>query len=620
MPNSLRNPRHLFLLLPALLILATYFPTLEFGKVWDDWRMLGDFGTYTDPAYWPQVLAQPLPFSDNYFRPLVVMTFVLEAYWGLGDFHSHLFNILLHGLNSALLIVAALVVWPQDGSRHRRLFAIAIGVLFGLHQVMSEGVVWLVGRFDLMTTTCFLLAIIIDATVRQTGRKAVLLSLVFLAGLLCKEMAVTLPVTLLLLHAASLPQLAWKHVFSRERIVLYVALTVALCVYFLIRYYALGYILTAEPAMAFLTLGTPLQRILLIGSTYLGYINVIFLPGAVSPLHYSAMPIGFDSVSAWLGLAALAFTVWLAQALIRKPAMRFAGLALLAMLASLMPVLHIIPAPMLLGDTYMADRAAIIPLVFLLLGVGLLLSQLATRKAVNMALGAGGAWLAMSLPVVVLSLPIWSTDAGLWKYLATTNPDCSYCRSNNARLLMYTASPEAALMEAGIAGTKARQPWQKAFAASIQADALSKLGRVDEALAMVALAEHLEPVEKSRQGYRIGRLRMLVASGRLAEAEQLYLSFKGTSLEDGLQLKLITSSLALIKGRPDIARQIVRSVARDLVPLERAAYENRTNKPDDWRRLGDMFTGQKNDQAAQAAYREAERLEGLATSAPAITP
>jgi tetratricopeptide (TPR) repeat protein len=85
----------------------------------------------------------------------------------------------------------------------RTVAAAVAGMLFGLHPMHIESIAWVAGRKDLLYGFFFVLACITHLYYRRTENKKVLwyavtLILYFLS-LLCKSVAVTLPVTLLLL-------------------------------------------------------------------------------------------------------------------------------------------------------------------------------------------------------------------------------------------------------------------------------------------------------------------------------------------------------------------------------------------------------------------------------------
>lgn len=616
--------RRLLFISPAVLIIAIYFATLSHGKVWDDWLMLGDFTMYRDVSYWPLVLQSPLPFSQNYFRPAVVLTFLIEAYFSASDGMSHLVNILIHCLNSVLVLLVCLKLWPEHGNgkgqQYRYLLATGVAILFGLHQVMAEGVVWLVGRFDLMATTFSLLAILADIGLRSPLRKTLVVCLMFLLGLFCKEMAVTVPVVLLLLHAARSDQRGLAYLFSRERIVLYASLTLTLAIYLGIRYAALGYLLKPDPEMAFLPFGSALQRLLLIGAAFSGYLNVMLMPGAISPLHFQPIPIPVGSLAGWIGLALLAALAGAIVVLVRRSQTRMLGYCLAATLVSLLPVMQILPAPMLLANTVYADRAAILPLAFLLLGLGHFATTASTSKQLGYGIFGAALWVALMVPVVLAVFPVWKYDLSLWTYLAAENPTCSYCHSKRASLMVYAGPPEQALKVADLAVVHAAQPWQTADALSVRAGVLVKLNRFDEAIASMVAAENAEPVIAAKSSYALRRAGMLISQNRLEEARRILVRVAQTEDKGGPMLIQQLGQLALATDRPDLARGFFAKSMIGAPGMAREAVRKRTDDPAAWRRMGDMMSKAGQAPQAAAAYAEAERLERLAAARKPASP
>ena len=605
-----RRMQYGLLLLPLVIVLAVYWPILNYGKVWDDWLLLGEFGHYKEPALWWRFLANPLPFSENYFRPLVVFSFILEGYFGLTDSFSHLLNILIHGANSALLILLAERMWPKgQDARLNRIVATGVGIVYALHPAMSEGTIWIAGRFDLLVTTFILLALLVDSAVRSAPQRAFIVGLCFFAALLCKEMAITLPILLVLLHAARSTQTGVHYLFTRERLQVYAALLLALVAYACVRYASLGYFLTSEPEMAFLQLGTTLQRMLLIGAALWGYLCTMLMPlSGIAPMHYTSLPIPVSDMSAWLGLFLLVLIIGLGLLLARRQAWRLPILCLGAALVSLLPVLHITAVPMLLGNTLTADRATMVPILFLSLAIGGAIVMHANRNGFALAGLVAAVWMILSVFIIRAILPLWSSDLVLWHWLSTDNPACSMCHTNYGRHLIYGLSPEMGLKEADLGLARAQQPWQLATAHDVRSRALAKLGRNDEAIAAATAAFDAEPVQKQKAQFLAQRISLLTKAGRYDEASAdlgKALALKGPS--DRTLIGLL-GDLALATDRPDIARNLYKQAFEFSTPGIRSAKLASADDPVKWQRLGDLFAAQHATADAEAAYKEARRL------------
>ena len=192
----------------ALLLAITtvvYLPSLRNGFVWDDnlhvqenltlrsWEGLGRI--WLDPTALPQ------------YYPLVHTTFWVEYHlWGLEALGYHAVNVLLHALNAVLVFL----VLRRLGLRG----ALAAAALFAVHPVMVESVGFIMERKNVLSTAFYLLALLAylrfdpltglsapaPGTARGRNWRMYALSLLlFLAALLSKTVACTLPVSILVL-------------------------------------------------------------------------------------------------------------------------------------------------------------------------------------------------------------------------------------------------------------------------------------------------------------------------------------------------------------------------------------------------------------------------------------
>jgi len=167
-------------------------------------------------------------FYASNWHPLTWLSHAFDyAVWGLNPLGHHLTNIILHAINTYLVILLAIRLIdtaqgraPQEGTMTARNESITLitagvaGFLFGLHPLHVESVAWIAERKDLLCALFFLLSIIayikyalyeMRATTQNSlfsplFNKKYLLSLgFFIAALLSKPMAVTLPIVLLIL-------------------------------------------------------------------------------------------------------------------------------------------------------------------------------------------------------------------------------------------------------------------------------------------------------------------------------------------------------------------------------------------------------------------------------------
>jgi protein O-mannosyl-transferase len=189
--------------LPALVlavVAATYLPTLGVGFVWDDIPLVVQNQATGDLANIPQFFTMDLwaatPGQDGgtgYYRPLMLLSLALErAVYGLWPGGHHVQNVLWHVLGTAGLMALAR---PRLGAWG----AVVAGLVFGLHPMQSEAVIWVAARNDPMATALGLWALE-RASAEAPSRRRMLVAFVLtaLAGL-AKESVVLLPGILLAL-------------------------------------------------------------------------------------------------------------------------------------------------------------------------------------------------------------------------------------------------------------------------------------------------------------------------------------------------------------------------------------------------------------------------------------
>jgi tetratricopeptide (TPR) repeat protein len=167
-------------------------------------------------------------YGANYWHPLTWLSHALDyALWGAEPGGHHLTNIILHGLNVALVVMllysllSASYGIPGNSPKLRYFSrnaaalttAVLSGLLFGLHPLRAESVAWIAERkdvlcalFSLLSTWSYVAYARRAAEAPQSGAASripagtYVASIVFLAfALLSKPMAVTVPAVFLIL-------------------------------------------------------------------------------------------------------------------------------------------------------------------------------------------------------------------------------------------------------------------------------------------------------------------------------------------------------------------------------------------------------------------------------------
>jgi len=180
------------LIYPCLLlavVLGLYWNTLGHEFVHDDLTLIQQNRTVTE-LRWGDI------FSHRVYRPVRTLTYALN-YWagGLDPSGYHLFNLLLHALNSIL------AYWLIRVVTGRRTLAVAGALIFAAHPVQTAAVAYVSGRKDLLAAFFILAGCLSFLSYRDTGRRRYLLLCLacLVVGVLSKELVIVLPVLLLLL-------------------------------------------------------------------------------------------------------------------------------------------------------------------------------------------------------------------------------------------------------------------------------------------------------------------------------------------------------------------------------------------------------------------------------------
>ena len=182
----------------ALLVLAAFLPALQAGFVWDDIAI-----TEAEPvAEWSGIFSlwfapRSLPHEAHYW-PITYTSFwinhKLGGFWAPG---FHAVNLLIH-------LAVCVVLWHL--LRYLKVpGAWLAAAIFAVHPVHAEPVVWAIGRKELLAALFFFLSLLawirsVDSTGERGSKTLYVLALAaFIASLLSKSIAVTLPAVLLIL-------------------------------------------------------------------------------------------------------------------------------------------------------------------------------------------------------------------------------------------------------------------------------------------------------------------------------------------------------------------------------------------------------------------------------------
>ena len=141
-----------------------------------------------------------------YWHPFTWLSYMLDAQlFGLNARVGHIMNGVIHGLNAILLF---LLFYRMTGAIWK---SALVALLFAVHPINVESVVWVSERKNVLCTLFWLLTMhAYTAYARQPDiKKYILILIFFICGSLAKPMLVTLPFVLLLMDIWPLKRLQW---------------------------------------------------------------------------------------------------------------------------------------------------------------------------------------------------------------------------------------------------------------------------------------------------------------------------------------------------------------------------------------------------------------------------
>lgn len=446
---------------------------------WDDdiyvWRnpYLGHFDATT--IWWALTT-----FYTGNWHPLTLLSHALDvALFGLNPVPMRIETLVLHAINAiALLFLAIRLIdrWTvqHDRSRPTLTFAAAVicALIFAVHPLRVESVVWIAERKDVLYALFYLLAIHswLTWTVRRTKRWYLATVGLFFLSCAAKPMAVTLPALLLVLDFFPLrrdQESRWYKLLVEKLPLFAISLLFAVLTLFAQKYW--GAFLSSNQVGA-------IPRLLNADHSLILYITETIWPGTLLPHYVYPEYVMHFGVHAALELFVLISAAAAAAGLWYR-GIRAPGAALMAYLVMLSPVLEIIQA----GYQSSADRftyLTTVPLYLAVIAAAIYAIPRIPRKLTITAAVIFMTWFGWVLQHTVKQTLIWRDDYTLWAYIVRHSPRDAIAQSNLGSSLLAQHQYAEALSH--LRSALAIRPDYTAATANA-GYALSMLGRFAEA-------------------------------------------------------------------------------------------------------------------------------------------
>lgn len=454
----------------------------------------------------------------GFWMPLTWISLAVDYhFWELNPFGYHLTNIVLHALNTGLVVLLADRVlpgqWASGKSRNLNLAVLLLaGLLWGIHPLRVESVAWVTERKDVLNGLFALssvLAYLRYARQRESGepcRSAWLLSLgLFACSLLAKSVTVVLPVMFVVLDWYPLGRLRrsqWKRLLAEKAPFLLLALAMSIVTVVVV---ADSNVLVSYDVFP---LG---QRILVSGNAVFHYCRLLLLPVAILPLYPFPDPLPFSFT-----LTTIAVVIATCGCLVAGRVRPWLTAVTLCFLLPLLPVLALFQN----GDQVMAARFTYLPSVAISIMAAAAIHHTAQKieGLLQRSLLAGcAALLFFYILTSVHLIGYWKDTGTFWSRMIELKP-IGRAYSDRGRFYLETGRVAEAvddLTHAAEIATQVGMP--EAFNLfAIRGEALAKLGRHEEAVRDFSTAISFFPAPV----YFYHRGLSLMELGRKREAEE----------------------------------------------------------------------------------------------------
>ncbi len=397
-------------------------------------------------------------FYASYWAPLTWTSHAVDyAVWGLNPWGHHLVNNIFHAVNTFLVVITArrlLDAWNETSLKQgmtkilsEREMLVAggtVGVLFGLHPLHVESVVWVAERKDLLCALFFLLSIIsYTAYVRGEGHRAARKELsfrffdkyylitigFFILALFSKPMAVTLPAVLLILDWYPFQKIKTSAAFRKAIVekVPFIALSLGMSVIILLAHKAGG-------AIAPITMVPLSTRAIVSAHSLIAYLGMMIWPLNLLPVY--TYPTA-ATVLSFKYLSSIMLVIGITIACVVKAKNNRLWLAAWSYyIITLLPVLGIVQV----GPQAMADRFTYLPSLAPFFLVGLAAAWIAKHAFAGTGTGAPvkGVIIAAAFAVCAAmsyvtyeQIGIWKNGIVLWTYVIDRDPARAFFAYNN---------------------------------------------------------------------------------------------------------------------------------------------------------------------------------------------
>lgn len=364
-----------------------------------------------------------MPFGDaikttftSYFHgdylPLTIMSYWTEIYlFGQDVLIFHTTNLILHAINVALVYLI-IKKFSKDAY-----FAFAITLIFAIHPLQTEPVMWISERKSLLSGVFTLSSLLVYLHFLEKDKVLLLVLswILFFCSLISKTTAILIPLIYFFLDLNE-KEIGFKKSVIRLSPIL---LVIALAAYVRVISYDNA---TPGVSYAMFSMDRILRLPIIVPHAFWFYIEKFFWPKTLSALYdfFSGDPESYFKS----GLGVLTCVLLLTYGAKRKNNLVWMGILIFTLF--LLPILHLIPRA-----NYVNDRYMYLPIIGFSIVILDIVSQFFLKygKTLNLKRYEYGTAVLMAVLALPMGLrsweqsEIWLTNLKLWEDTVPKNPD-----------------------------------------------------------------------------------------------------------------------------------------------------------------------------------------------------
>jgi protein O-mannosyl-transferase len=475
--------------------LLAFWPAFYNGFTnWDD-QYLVSWNPLVTELSWNSVRDMFSSFSVNHYLPLTLFSYAVEFhFYGWNPIIYHVTNVLIHALNGVLVFWLLMLLTKHE------MGAVLGALLWLLHPLRVESVAWIAERKDVLSALFYLSSLILYINYRKTEKRSYVYSSVglFLASLLCKATAVTLPIVFVAYDFVCDGKLVRKKLLEKMPMLV---LSVVFGVVAVLAQYSTG-VNPKDPSF------DPIHGVFVACYNVLFYLGKGIAPLNLSPFYpYPETIQKGHSILFWISPGVLLLAGWLWWRFLRRNTMAMFGLFLF--LVPYLLVAQIIPV----GRAIAADRFTYLPFVGVSLWVALGWQWIDAQSSMGKLVPSivriviAGGVLGLLIVLTQQQCRIWKNGVSLWSVVIERYPN--YAEAYNNRGISWAARwmPEEGLKDLDVS---VRLDATDPFARFNRGLILQSLERDEEAVTEYSALLNLSPSDVEgwiRRGFSYSRLK-----------------------------------------------------------------------------------------------------------------